>query len=192
VGLKQGGHCEGCTECDKDFEGNTREHNTHSISNMIANFWKHHLHTNFYICSLCQRLGLLYTDHPQSEAPKGKAVILSNVDHERLVKEGTDIMHKVNGMVKEVNGHKPFFIVGNRTSNGFKFCLYHFKVCCCLCGDFFQLCPLKKNLEANLINHIQGYKHKKAISDSSTFRISASSAISTRWHGQPSRSKNSV
>jgi hypothetical protein len=160
-----------CTECDKDFEGNTREHNTHSISNMIANFWKHHLHTNFYICSLCQRLGLLYTDHPQSEAPKGKAVILSNVDHERLVKEGTDIMHKVNGMVKEVNGHKPFFIVGNRTSNGFK---------------------LKKNLEANLINHIQGYKHKKAISDSSTFRISASSAISTRWHGQPSRSKNSV
>jgi hypothetical protein len=42
-----------CVECDKDFGGNTGEHNTHSISNMFANFRKHHLHTNFHIRSLC-------------------------------------------------------------------------------------------------------------------------------------------
>lgn len=181
-----------CMECDKDFGGNIGEHNTHSISNTFANFRKHHLYTNFHIRSLCRRLGVPYTNYLQFEAPKRKSVVLTNADHKQLIKEGSDVMDEVNGMAEEVYGHKPFFIVGDRTSTGFKFCLYHFKVCCCLCGDFFQLCPPKKNLEANLINHIQGYKHKKAISDSSTFRKSASSAISTRWHGQPSRSKNSV
>ena len=176
-----------CMECDKDFGGNIGEHNTHSISNTFANFRKHHLYTNFHIRSLCRRLGVPYTNYLQFEAPKRKSVVLTNADHKQLIKEGSDVMDEVNGMAEEVYGHKPFFIVGDHTSNGFKFCSY-FKVHCRLYRDFFQLCLPKKNLEANLINHIQGYKHEKAVLDSSTSRKSATSVISMGQRGQPNRS----
>jgi hypothetical protein len=117
-----------CGECVKDFGGNTGEHNSHTISNLFANFRKHHLHTNAYIRSLCRRQGLLYSEHPQSTAPKGKAIILSRADHEVLVKEGTETLGEVNDRADEVNGQKPFYIVGDLNCESFKFRLYWFKV----------------------------------------------------------------
>lgn len=30
-----------------------------------------------------------------------------------------------------------------------------------LCGNLFQLCPPKKNLEANLLNPLEGIKHSE-------------------------------
>ena len=61
-------------------------------------------------------------------ASKSKAVILSRADHEMLVKEGTEILEEVNKMADEVNGHKSFYIVGDLSSEGFKFRSYWFKV----------------------------------------------------------------
>jgi hypothetical protein len=52
-------------ECVKDFGGNIGEYNSHTISNLFANFRKYHLHMNAHIRSLCQRQGLPYSDHPQ-------------------------------------------------------------------------------------------------------------------------------
>jgi hypothetical protein len=34
-----------CGECDKDFGGSGGDHNSHAMSNLFANFRKHHLHT---------------------------------------------------------------------------------------------------------------------------------------------------
>ena len=126
-----------CDECIKDFGGNTGDHSNYSISNLFANFQKHHSHTNAHIRSLCRQQGLPYTNHPQSIAPREKSVIPSYADHKHLVYEGTDIMDNVNNTTEEVKGEKPFYIVGNTTSEGFKFWSYWFKVHCRLCGDFF-------------------------------------------------------
>lgn len=114
----------------KDFGGTTGDHGNHAMSNLFANFKKHHLQTNNHIKNLCRRQGIPFEDHPQSTAPKGKAVTLSNADHERLVKEGTEIVHDVNDTAEEVDGKKSFFIVGDPTAEGFKFRSYWFKVRC--------------------------------------------------------------
>ena len=63
-----------CSECMKDLSGNSDEYNNYTISNLFANFKKHHLHTNTHNRSLYWRQGLPYTDHPQSAALKGKFV----------------------------------------------------------------------------------------------------------------------
>jgi hypothetical protein len=100
----------------EDFGGNTGEHNNHSISNLFANFRKHHLNTNAHIWSLCRRQGLPYTNHPQSAAPKGKPVILSHAEHEQLVWKGTEVMDDINDTTEVLNGEKPFYVVGDPTS----------------------------------------------------------------------------
>jgi hypothetical protein len=117
-----------CGECVKDFGGNTDDHSNHTISNLFANFRKHYLHTNAHIRSLCRRKGLPYTDYPQSVALKGKAVILSTAEHERLVREGTDIMDNINNDSENVDGQKPFYMVGDLESDGFMYRSYWFKV----------------------------------------------------------------
>jgi hypothetical protein len=181
-----------CGECVKDFGGNTGEHNNHTISNFFANFRKHHLNTTAHIRSLCRRQGLPYTDHPMSTAPKGKSIILSNGEHERLVREGTNIMEEVNDTADGVDGKKPFYVVGDPTSDGFKYRSYWFKIRCQFCGDFFQLYPPKKNLHANLTNHLQGLKHARVISDSISSSKSASSALYTGRRGRPAKSNGSI
>ena len=177
-----------CGECVKDFGGNSGELNNHTVSNLFANFKKHHLHTNAYIKSLCRRLGLPYTNHPQLTAPKDKFVVLSYADHERLVQEGAKILEHVNDTTDKVDGQNPFYIVGDMSSNKFKYRLYWFKVHCRLCGDFFQLCPPKKNRHLNLVNHLKGLKHSKLLADCTTSKKSNSSTLSIRQRRRPSKS----
>jgi hypothetical protein len=105
-----------CGECVKDFRGNTGDHHNHAISNLFANFKKHHLTTNAYIRSLCRRQGINYLDHPQSVAPKGKSLVLTAADHKRMVQEGIQIMNKINDSAEEVKGMKPFFLMGDPTA----------------------------------------------------------------------------
>jgi hypothetical protein len=124
--------------------------------------------------------------------PKGKPVIMSTVEHERLVQEGTDIMDEVNDGAEEVNGQKPFYVVSDTMADGFKYRSYWFKVRCRVCGDFFQLCPPKRNLLANLNNHLHRLKHSKAVSDSTTTSKLGSSALSTSRRGRPTKSSASV
>jgi hypothetical protein len=181
-----------CEECIKDFGGNTGEHGSHTVSNLFANFRKHHLLMNAHIRSLCRRQGLPYTDHPQSVAPKEKPVIMSTAEHEQLVREGIDIMDEVSDATEEVNGQKPFYVVDDTMTYEFKYRSYWFKVRCRVCGDFFQLCPPKRNLLANLNNHLHRLKHSKAVSDSTTTSKSGSSVLSTGQHGRPAKSSASI
>jgi hypothetical protein len=43
-----------CGECVKDFGGTNNDHGNQVVSNLFANFRKHHLHTIQHICNLCQ------------------------------------------------------------------------------------------------------------------------------------------
>ena len=54
-------------------------------------------------------------------------MILSHVKHEQLVQEGIEIIDNVNDTIEEVNGEKPFYVVGDTTSEGFKYQTYWLK-----------------------------------------------------------------
>lgn len=67
-----------------------------------------------------------------------------------------------------------------------------YKVRCKLCGDLFQLCTPKKNIEGNLKNHLQGLKHCKVVEDAASNARSGTSALSTRRRGRLSASTRAV
>jgi hypothetical protein len=98
----------------------------------------------------------------------------------------------VNDLVDTVDGKKPFYIVGDLDSNGFKYHSYWFKVHCRFCGDFFQLCLLKKKLLVNLQNDLQGLKHSKVIADSLEASKSTSTPLSIGCHGRLEKSNSSM
>lgn len=66
-----------------------------------------------------------------------------------------------------------------------------FKVRCAICPkEIFQLCPPKRNLEANLFNHVQGVVHAKTLEDLNA-KSAQRSPLSTGKRGKPSRSSAS-
>jgi hypothetical protein len=83
---------------------------------------------------------------------------------------------------------KPFGIIGDLESDELRSFL--FRVKCNVCRDYFVLCPPRKNLEANLWNHIINLKHVKAVDD---LREKATlAALLTRQRGRPSRSASTT
>lgn len=113
----------------------------------------------------------------------GKVLILRIEDHKRLVKEGIELVERVNA--KSDSERSPFVIVGDVDSNQVK--CFWVKVKCTYCFDFYQLCPPKKNLLANLENHIQGRKHCKAVEDDAA-AMTQRLAATTGKRGRPSLS----
>jgi hypothetical protein len=61
-----------------------------------------------------------------------------------------------------------------------------------VCGDLFQLCPPKKNLAANLTNHVMGIKHVTKVEEAARLGHLSGSAISTRRRGRPTMSSRST
>jgi hypothetical protein len=67
------------------------------------------------------------------------------------------------------------------------------KVQCTYCLDFFHLCPQNKTLWINLMNHLEGMKHKKAVwkvdnNDKATLAL----ALCSSKHGRPAISSSSL
>ena len=132
------------------------------VYNVFINFKKSHLLTTLYIRAYYRQKGLNFADHPQSATAKGKNVIMTIVDHKEVVAEGMGILNTLNESRVEEDGL--FVLVGNPAYECMK--CWWYKVRCKVCGDLFQLCPAKKNLAANLENHVTGIKHLKALEDS--------------------------
>jgi hypothetical protein len=84
----------------------------------------------------------------------------------------------------------PFVVVGDPKAEHLK--SFWYKERCKLCGDLFQLCPPKKNLEGNLKNHLQGLKHCKVVEDAASGARSGSLALSTGRRGRPSAATRAV
>ena len=132
----------------------------------------------------CRRKGIEWKDYPQSGPEKGgKVLILTVEDHKCLVKEGLELVEAVNA--KSESERPPFVVVGDVNSKQIK--CFWLKVKCTYCFDFYQLCPPKKNLLANLENHMQGTKHCKAVEDDAvakTHRLPASTGKSSHLADQ--------
>ena len=83
-------------ECNKDFGSSTRDHSKSSVDNLFMNFKKSHLMSVVHIKNWCQRKGIQFEDHLQSQAGKGKIVVLTPIDHKRLVLDGIEILDALN------------------------------------------------------------------------------------------------
>ena len=86
----------------------------------------------------------------------------------------------------DANSERPLFqVIGDPDSSKVK--SLWFKMKCTYCSNFFQLCLPKKNLEANLMNHLGGTKHERRLEALSSIRF----ALSSGKKGRPNRSTTS-
>lgn len=98
-----------------------------------------------------------------------------------MIEEGIETLKNVNRSIDE---RKPTFqLIGDPNDPIMK--AFWFKVKCVICpNEVLQLCPPKRNLEANLMNHVHGVVHCKSVED---FQRKEGSALSTGKRGRPSR-----
>jgi hypothetical protein len=177
-----------CGECQKDFGGGSGDHNKNTIHNLFANFKKSHIMSNAHIRNWCRRKGIPWTEHPQSSVQKGKYLILTAEDHKRVVEDGMAILDMVNRDICVEGG--PFGAIGDPEGDSIK-SFWH-KVRCKVCGDLFQLCPPKKNLAANLTNHVMGIKHVTKVEEAAHPGHLFGLAISTGHRGRPTTSSRNT
>ena len=84
-----------CMECLKEVGGDTSKHDQVNIQNLFNNFKSKHLLSTNHIKNWYARNDVLYVDHPQSIAPKGKVVQLTPEMYKNLIEEGKAIMGEV-------------------------------------------------------------------------------------------------
>ena len=101
-------------------------------------------------------------DHLELAVAQEKTVIITPTDHKVAIAEGMEILNNLNDWKVEEN--RPFVLVGYYPNEDMKYWWY--KICCKVYRDLFYLYPPKKNLAANLKNHVIGIKHLKALKDS--------------------------
>lgn len=171
-----------CGECSKLYGNSVGDHSKTTISNLFGNFSKKHLVSTSHIRNWCTRTKTEFSSLPQSES-KEKGVVMIRADHEKLADEGIHIVDLINDSVDQ--DHKPFVIIGDRSSPHMR--CFWLKVKCKFCGDFFQLCPPRRNLEANLTNHIMGPKHASAVEAAQNTR-GRSAVLRTGKKGRPATS----
>ena len=116
--------------------------------------------------------------------------MMTKVDNERAIEEGTEIVEEVNAIADELNGHKPFVVVGDVNSSSINYRSLWFKVQCQPCRELFELYPAKKNLQSNLENHLQGLKHRRILLQSSVSSRSSSIALSIGCPRKPTKSSS--
>jgi hypothetical protein len=140
--------------------------------------------SNAHIRNWCRCKGIPWIEHPQSSVQKSKTLILTAEDHKRAVEDGLAILDMVNRDICTEGG--PFVAIGDPEGNSIK-SIWH-KVRCVVCGDLFQLCPPKKNLAANLTNHVMGIKHVTKVEEAARPGHLSGLAISTGRRGRPTTS----
>jgi hypothetical protein len=148
-------------ECGKDFGSSIGDHSKSIVHNLFMNFKKSHLMSVVHIKNWCRRKGIRFEDHPQSQVGKGKTMVLTPADHKHLVLERIEILDALN---EDIGGEKKTFdVIGDLNSEEVR--SFWFRMKCNFCGDYFMLCPPKKNPEVNLRNHVNGLKHSKILDD---------------------------
>lgn len=141
-----------CGECKRDCGGGSGDHSKAQIDNLFNNFRRSHIVSTNHVRNFCAANNIDFNDHPQSHSKNGRSVTLLPEDHRRLIDDGVEIVTSVNTTLPD--GHKPFTILGNLEAEDTR--CYWFKVRCQYCRDMMVMCPVKKNLDANLKNHVTG------------------------------------
>ena len=100
-----------CLECRKETGGQSGIYNKSTMHNLFSNFRTSQFLNTQHVKSWCRKHNVNYLNHPQSEAPKGKSMVLTVEDHRKLIKEGVEVMEAVNAELAE--GVKLFYTLGD-------------------------------------------------------------------------------
>ena len=130
-------------------------HTKDRISNLFSNFCKSPIMSNQHIKSWYSRKGVDWCNHLQFVAKGKKTVNLITKDHCHLVLEDVEILNSVNNSLDPTR--KIFELIG-RDPQCIDLKSFWWKTKCVLCNDVYNLCLPKKNLEANLRNHVEEIK----------------------------------
>ena len=129
-----------------------------------------------------------FSNLPQAGTTRSNPVELTELDHKRLVDEGVGIVAIIN---ESVDSQKPTFkIIGDPEDPIMK--SYWFKMKCLVCPkELLQLCPPKRNLETNLMNHLHDIIHAKSVED---FKQQSAKELplTTRRRGRPTTPSQSA
>ena len=98
-----------CKECRKEIGGQSRNHSKTTIQIFFSNSKRSHLQSAQHVKSWCRKHNLNYLDHPQSEALKGKTVVLTVDDYRKLMREGVEIIEAVNADLGRGHQVLPYF-----------------------------------------------------------------------------------
>ena len=180
-------------EHGKDFGFISGDHYKASVHNLFTNFKKSHMLTISHMNNWCHYKGLWFEDHSQSEASKGKCIVITPQDHKRVVLKGIQILDDFN---KDIDTENMTFIVIKDLQSE-DVCSFWFKVKCVFYSKYFLLYPSKKNLKSNLKNHTNRLKnhtnrlkHLKAIDDNLAKAVRG--VVLSGRLGQPSKSAISL
>ena len=77
-----------CGECRSVIGGSTGKHTKNFVTNLFSNFFKNHLNSASHIRNYCRQKGVEFSNHPLAGSTRDKPLILTTVDHKRMVEEG--------------------------------------------------------------------------------------------------------
>jgi hypothetical protein len=172
-----------CVECRRDIGWSKGDHSKTVVHNLFSNFKKNHMCSTSHVKSWCFNKKVDFNEGKQAETRAKKTTIMITDDHKRVVKDG---IHIVDSMNLTVGCTQTLFawIGADPESEGVK--SYWYKVKCTICGDLMQLCPPKRQLESNLMAHINGTRHCRAVEEIA--QKTTCLALTNGKRGRPSRS----
>ena len=126
------------------FGSTTGDHSKNTIHNLFANVLKITLCLTHILKNQCQRKEVQFSEYPQSQALKGKSIVLTASNFQAPTTKDIHILSAINVIWPDEN-IKLFALVGDPKLKEVRYNLH-----CTYCGDYSHLCPPKENLEANL------------------------------------------
>jgi hypothetical protein len=173
-----------CGECDREFGGKAGDHSKIAMTNLFTSFSKKHIMFQMHVKNWCHRKGIPFECMPVTRGKSNKLLVLTNGDLRNLVAQGVSVLFTFNSTFLE--GCHPFVLVGNPEVQDLP--SFWYKVRCVHCHKFLQLCPPKRNLAANLQNHVEGTRHVAVVAWDATQSKTSGQALSIGRKGHPSSS----
>ena len=85
-----------CVDCCKEFGFTIGDHSKNTIHNLFVQKKLNNLISSIHMRNWCQRKRAQFSNHPQSQAPIGKSIVLTTSDHQALVVKGIEISSAMN------------------------------------------------------------------------------------------------
>ena len=151
-----------CVDCRRDIGRSNGDHSKTILHNLFSNFKKSHMCDISHVKSWSFNKMVDFNEGKQAKTWAKKTTIMTTDDHKRFVKDEIHIIESINSTVECT---QTFFawIGADPKLDGVK--IYWYKVKSTSCGDLMQLCHPKRQLESNLMAHINGRKHWQAVEE---------------------------
>ena len=102
-----------CGKCRGLNGRSSGKHTKSVVTNLFSNFRKSHLNSVGHIRNYCRQKGLQVSEYPRAGSSRNNPIVVTAVDHQRMVEEGIGILGTVN---ESIDAQKPTFqLIGDPT-----------------------------------------------------------------------------